>query len=151
MRFACLEHPGTPGNWQPLAFPPVSTLLEGPAKSVFSEQLSLCQLRSERLFLLLSACLNKMSLWLFLLQSILIITCPHTSIFSTACRVCYLPGTVRAFLELPLQWTMAFSVGNEIMEKVSRSRPCITFYPALAACQTLFSLLIISFNILVFS
>lgn len=65
-------------------------------------------------------------------------TSTHFHFFNSVSCVCYLPGTVRAFLELLFQWTMAFYIGNEIMEKVSHSRPCITFYPALAACQILF-------------
>lgn len=97
MRFACSEHLRSPQSDHQFHLPHNHTLLEGPAKAVCPEQLSLCLLRPKRLFHLFLVYLNKMFPSTGIHFSIH--SCNHTPTHFHSCRVslcaCYLPPSIQ--------------------------------------------------------
>ena len=152
-RFACSEHLRSPQSDRQFHLPRDHTLLEGPAKAVSPEQLSLCLLRPKRLFHLFLAFMNKTFLSTGIHFSIH--SCVHTPTRFHPCHVslcaCYLPASVQGSSCPGTPMLVRHGIlcrKQEMMGKVNHSVLCITIYPALALCQTLVQLLSISFHIL---
>lgn len=159
MRLVCVEHLTSPRDIEscfqspPPPPPPRQHSREGPDKPVSPGQLSLCQLRAERLLLLCLASLPP-----DLRSSVH--PCNHIAThfhsFDSIIMCLLLPGAVQvpreaAFLEPHRVGQGILCRKQEIMGKVNRSGLCVTIYPALSAYWTLFLLLIVSFNTQTFS
>lgn len=126
-------------------YPCDPTVSEGPAKPVSLEWLCLCILRSEWLLHLLLAFLDKTPLSMGLYSSVpRVIIPPHTSVLSTVCHC--VPATCQALrpwggssLGTPILGDHGTLFRKqEIIKKINHSDLCLTIYPTLAACQTLF-------------